>query len=122
MWNKCTPPIWFDEVLKYEGNVIAERAFPNEVCGFFVEMNDRLQLYTFRGESNPYWCSADPNEVIQFAYFVKEKTGNVVASFHTHPTGGHIPSKRDDLLSMWTNMHFIWVRQDSSWNIYVFHT
>lgn len=121
-WNECQFPAWFREDSVQQGNHAAENAYPNEGCGFFVQNGTHVLLHTFTGSSSPWWCSAAPDDVIRFAYWIEETNRPILASFHTHPMGGLAPSVRDNMFSMWAKIHLIWIKQYASWDFRIFQS
>jgi proteasome lid subunit RPN8/RPN11 len=123
-WSECGFPPWLNKQLVQQGDFVAENAFPSEVSGFFVRENARIRLHTFAGLSGSSWCSASPEEVIQFAYRVADgvesEAFTVLASFHTHPVGGTSPSVRDEMFTMWAKTHLFWIKEGPSWNHRIF--
>lgn len=78
-WNECRLPLWFSEDILQSGNYAAEKACPNEVCGFFIQKDSSVILHSFTGLASPWSCIASPDEVIRFAYWLEEASCIILA-------------------------------------------
>lgn len=92
---------------------VAMEALPNEVCGLFYQPvgETGVHLRTFTGYASPTSCSANPDELIAFAYDMQVSDSHVVATFHTHPQGQESFSPRDAQLALWSHLHLLFVLQ-----------
>ncbi|QSO53306.1 Mov34/MPN/PAD-1 family protein [Alicyclobacillus curvatus] len=102
----------------------AEAAFPNEVSGLIYadEQDPHLNLQVFPGTSTGISVDASPQAVIAFAYWLRSRSGQPVATFHSHPGGQVYFSKRDEILELWAKRHVVAVRQHDAWKCMFFRS
>lgn len=112
-----TVPSWWSAALAADAQAAAAQALPNEVCGLVYRIKDqRTKLHCFGGFAAPDTCVADPQEVVSFAYELRQQDGSVAATFHTHPNGASRLSARDEVLADWASLHFVLYLTPEGWH------
>ncbi|MDQ0188330.1 Mov34/MPN/PAD-1 family protein [Alicyclobacillus cycloheptanicus] len=111
-------PAWWCSALAQAARDAAERAYPNECCGLVYtspSAGECPRLHVLRGHMTPTRCDADARDVIDFAYALAAQGGQVVATFHSHPTGQAGFSLRDEQLDAWAGVHLVLVWRADGW-------
>ncbi|WP_169787895.1 Mov34/MPN/PAD-1 family protein [Alicyclobacillus ferrooxydans] len=144
-WNSSLssdPPRWWNQKLTDACVRAARGALPNEICGLitaplterisdmdqsqesgwsqhtgFIDDESSLLLHLFHGYASPTSVAANPQEVIQFAYQLKQQNRVPIATFHSHPGGQMRFSERDEMLRMWARHHAVAVKRANAWTL-----
>lgn len=115
--HRSRAPSWWTAALSARAEEVAVSTLPNEACGLFYTHRDRpnVQLHDFVAASSPSRCSADPRELVDFAYWIEDGGHVVVGTFHSHPNGDPRFSRLDKMLAQWSDCHLVMVREGDVW-------
>lgn len=114
------PPIWWNLQLEHTAITVAERAYPNEVGGFFWSQSaGSPALHVLDARATPSSFMAYPQSVVSFLYeMLATEQGVILATFHSHPMGQWSFSEDDvTLLRDWAQVHVLAVKANQAWHV-----
>lgn len=99
---------------------IAHEHYPVEVGGWILRTNDGIRLHSFAATASATQFDVAAQTVIDMAYRCKDEGWDILATFHSHPTGHTSLSRRDEMLRMWARTHLLAVRhQTGVWKLII---
>ncbi|WDL97002.1 Mov34/MPN/PAD-1 family protein [Alicyclobacillus sp. ALC3] len=110
----ATPAWWTRDVWETVKKA-AEVALPNEVCGLIYTEVYGVAVHCFEAEATATSCFAVEQEVIDFAFSLRDANASVLATFHSHPLGWPQLSARDAGLADWAQLHLLLVPHKELW-------
>ncbi len=100
-----------------------QQALPEEACGLVGgEKNISKVVYTvLNGLKSPVRFQMDAHEQVQALLRIEEKGLDLLAIYHSHPTGPAHPSQTDlNEFAYPGVLYLIWHLQDGEWNCHAF--
>lgn len=114
--------MWWSNALELECAAAADDGWPNEVCGLlWLNPGQRsganeVRLRLLPSEATPTSFQASPESVVTLTYDAMRHGAQIVATFHSHPTGALSFSTADDVLTLTADVHVLYVRNhDGRW-------
>jgi len=94
-----------------------ERHVPLEACGLLAGKNDRVEKVFFvRNQAqSPARFVMDPYEQLKAFDWIESNGLDLLAIFHSHPTGPETASVTDIAEAAYEVVHIIWSRSGKTW-------
>lgn len=113
LWNKRVNS--FGNSIITAAQVHAQTAYPDECIGFVVASPCNIDLLPIPAQATSTNADVDPADVVHLAYNLAAQGREVIATYHSHPSGTVRPSRKDDVLSLWSSMLVLIVRERTVW-------
>lgn len=90
---------------------------PLEACGLLAGKHDRVEkVILVRNQTqSPVRFVMDPYEQLQAFEWIDSNGLDLLAIFHSHPSGPHAPSQTDIAEAAYEVVHLIWSRDKNGW-------
>lgn len=87
---------------------LAHAALPHETAGFFVRDQDAcVSMLPLAIYATPRTFEAKPDELVETVYALTATGGQVIGTYHSHPTPVHTFSDEDERLAEWGVWHLL---------------
>ena len=90
---------------------------PLEACGLLAGKHDGVEkVILVRNQTqSPVRFVMDPYEQLQAFEWIDSNGLDLLAIFHSHPSGPHTPSQTDIAEAAYEVVHLIWSRDQNGW-------